>query len=181
MAFMVKKNIVKYIFTQNIDGLELKAGIPKEKIVFAHGTFDEGHCPTCKCEYDINEIKKGIEQGEVRTCSICNGPCKPHVVFYGEQLSESFFQKANEITSADLGIVMGTSLKVHPFSALPKLIHENDSWRIAINRSRIGNYKYDYLFSNSLYISGTTDDIVKQIIHDCNWDKEFNDFICKTD
>ena len=34
MNFFVHKNIVKYIFTQNIDGLEIKAKMPDKKINF---------------------------------------------------------------------------------------------------------------------------------------------------
>ena len=45
--FLVKKNIVKYIYTQNIDGLEIKAKIPNEKLIFAHGNFYTGNCPKC--------------------------------------------------------------------------------------------------------------------------------------
>ena len=47
MNFILTKNIVKYIFTQNIDGLEIKAKIPEEKLIFAHGNFYKGHCVKC--------------------------------------------------------------------------------------------------------------------------------------
>ena len=32
------------LFTQNIDGLELLAGLPMEKMVFAHGSFSSASC-----------------------------------------------------------------------------------------------------------------------------------------
>ena len=32
------------LFTQNIDGLELLAGLPQDKMVFAHGTFSSASC-----------------------------------------------------------------------------------------------------------------------------------------
>ena len=32
------------LFTQNIDGLELIAGLPEEKLVFAHGSFASASC-----------------------------------------------------------------------------------------------------------------------------------------
>lgn len=32
------------LFTQNIDGLELLAGLPEEKMVFAHGSFSSASC-----------------------------------------------------------------------------------------------------------------------------------------
>jgi len=45
--FLVKKNIVKCVCTQNIDGLEIKAKIPNEKLIFAHGNFYTGNCLKC--------------------------------------------------------------------------------------------------------------------------------------
>ena len=48
MNFFVHKDIVRYIFTQNVDGLEIKAKIQEEKIVYVHGNALEGHCPLCK-------------------------------------------------------------------------------------------------------------------------------------
>lgn len=175
MNYIVNKGLVKYVFTQNIDGLELKAGIPKEKIVFAHGSFAEGHCPQCKISVDINLINEGIQKGEVYRCKECNGPCKPNVVFYGEQLPDSFFDKGHSIDDSQLGIVMGTSLKVQPFSFLPRMLGEK-AWRVSINRSLIGKFRYDYLSANSLFLKGTTDEVVEKLIKDCEWEEDFKKF-----
>ena len=172
----LKKQIVKYIFTQNIDGLELKARIPKEKIVFAHGNFNEGHCPLCKEERDINVINQGVKEGKVVYCEKCGTPCKANVVFYGEQLSEEFYMKAREIKDGDLGIVMGTSLLVQPFAMLPKLLGDN-AWRVVVNRSLVGKYGYEFLSENSLFIKGNTDEVVKEIVKECGWEEEFGEFV----
>lgn len=171
-----KKQIVKYIFTQNIDGLELKAKIPKDKIVFAHGNFNEGHCPICKEQKDINEINQAIQNDKVVYCDKCGAPCKANVVFYGEQLSEEFYQKAKEIKEGDLAIVMGTSLLVQPFAMLPRLLPEH-AWRVVINRSVVGKFGYEFLSENSLFIKGNTDEVVKEIVKECQWEKEFEEFV----
>ena len=65
MNFLVHKNVVKYIFTQNIDGLEKKAKIPDEKLVFAHGNFYTGHCAQCNIPIDIKKINEGVKKGKV--------------------------------------------------------------------------------------------------------------------
>ena len=44
-------NMLKRIYTQNIDGLEMVAGIPEEKIVHSHGTFQTAKCLNCKTNY----------------------------------------------------------------------------------------------------------------------------------
>ena len=45
MSFFVKKNIVKYIYSQNIDGLEIKAKIPNDKSFFHMVIFIPGIVP----------------------------------------------------------------------------------------------------------------------------------------
>ena len=176
MNYMTSKNIVKYVFTQNIDGLELKAKIPEEKIVFAHGTFTQGHCPQCKISVDINKINKGIEEGVVVKCDTCGGPCKPNIVFYGEDLGERFYEKIQESNDFDLVIIMGTSLQVDPFASIPRLMTTN-SWKVVFNRTRVGKFLYDFLFSNTLFVKGTTDDTVKQFLKDVDMLEDFKNFV----
>ena len=120
MNFLTKKDYIKYIFTQNIDGLEIKAKIPKEKLIFAHGNFIEGHCAKCHEDIDIEKINEGINKGEVYYCPKCKAPCKPKIVFYGESLPKRFFDCINDISDIDLIIIMGTSLKVYPFAGIPE-------------------------------------------------------------
>lgn len=38
------KGLLRRCFTQNIDSLEHLAGVPREKVVAAHGNFDTAHC-----------------------------------------------------------------------------------------------------------------------------------------
>ncbi|XP_064417425.1 NAD-dependent protein deacetylase sirtuin-3 isoform X1 [Latimeria chalumnae] len=42
-----EKGLLLKMYTQNIDGLERKAGIPSEKLVEAHGTFSTASCHSC--------------------------------------------------------------------------------------------------------------------------------------
>ena len=176
MNYLVMKNIVKYVFTQNIDGLELKAKIPEDKIVFAHGTFTQGHCPQCKINIDINKINKGIEEGTVVKCEICGGPCKPNIVFYGEDLGDRFYEKIQESGEFDLVFIMGTSLQVNPFASIPKLM-TTPSWKVVFNRDKVGRFLYDFLFSNTLFIQGTTDDLVKKFLNDVDLLDDFKNFV----
>lgn len=47
ISFLNHKNLLDMNFTQNIDCLELKAGIPESKIVAAHGDLSGVKCPRC--------------------------------------------------------------------------------------------------------------------------------------
>ena len=106
MNFFVHKNLVKYIFTQNIDGLEIKAKIPEEKLIFAHGNFYKGHCGNCDKEIDIEKINEGIKNDKIYYCPVCNGPCKPNVVFYGENLPVRFFEKLDECRKNNINLII---------------------------------------------------------------------------
>ena len=55
MGFLCNvKKIVLRIFTQNVDGLELLARVPRKKMTFAHDTITEAGCPECLQEYVLN-------------------------------------------------------------------------------------------------------------------------------
>ena len=103
MRYLIQeKGIGKMIFTQNIDSLELKAGIDKSKIVFAHGNSSEAHCAKCNEEIDIEEVRECIKNFEVKKCPKCSGPCKPKIVLYGENLPNNFYENTPILCDADL-------------------------------------------------------------------------------
>ena len=176
MNFLVSKNIVKYVFTQNIDGLEIKAKIPPNKLIFAHGNFLSGHCAKCYKEIDIKKIEDGIQKGEVYYCPDCSGPCKPKIVFYGENLPKRFYECLDNIDDVDLVIIMGTSLKVYPFAAIPDSVNENASI-LVFNMEKVGMFSYNLIKENELFIKGKTDENVLKFLEDVMMYDEFEIFI----
>ena len=183
MSFLNHKGLVQVIFTQNIDSLESKASIPLEKVVFAHGNFVEAHCSGCQKDCEVDLLEKHICEGKVLFCEDekCKQPIKHKIVFYGENLPPKFFEKMNEIEDCDLGIVMGTSLKVMPFNFLPYKL-KNTSWRVVANMEKVGSeggsgFNYDNLSSKDLFLGGKTDEIIHRILKDCGWQEEFENFV----
>ena len=81
----------KYL-TQNIDNLEESAGFALDDIIQAHGANFGATCAKCKKASDREELHKGVSEGTVVRCKRgdCNGPIKPDIVFFGEQLPETF-------------------------------------------------------------------------------------------
>ena len=73
-------------FTQNIDTLERRAGIPGDKIVEAHGSFANQHCIECGTEYDDEKMRHALKTGEIAKCPECEGLVKPDIVFFGESV-----------------------------------------------------------------------------------------------
>lgn len=50
----------------------------------------------------------------VPRCTVCAGLVKPDVVFFGEALPERFFLHVVDFPTAELLLILGTSLKVCP-------------------------------------------------------------------
>lgn len=140
VALLDEKHMLMKLFTQNIDCLERRAGVPGEKIIEAHGSFATQRCIECKTEYPDDLMKEAVNSGHVPHCIVpqCNGLVKPDIVFFGEQLPESFHQNRGAPAQADLVIVMGTSLSVQPFASLPMFARE-ETPRVLINKEAVGD------------------------------------------
>ena len=122
ISFLNKKGILDINFTQNIDCLEIKSGLPEDKLIAAHGNLSGAHCIKCKGTESMEVFREHARQGKILYCQKCkNIPIKPSVVFFGENLPKKFFDSMPKINEADLGIIVGTSLVVSPFSSLPEL------------------------------------------------------------
>lgn len=54
---LASKGLLQRHFTQNIDTLERVAGVPSDKLVEAHGSFNSAHCIGCRRRYSPAYIK----------------------------------------------------------------------------------------------------------------------------
>ena len=104
LAWLHNQGWLTRVYTQNIDGLELHKDVVamtkhasdyRDRVVQAHGSMRDGS-----------------------------------VVLYGDKLSERFYQACEHDFGAsenpvDLVVVMGTSLQVAPFCAIPNLVPHN--------------------------------------------------------
>ncbi|KAJ5724926.1 NAD-dependent protein deacetylase hst2-1 [Penicillium malachiteum] len=155
-------------FTQNIDCLERQAGVPGEKIIEAHGSFATQRCIDCKVEYPDDKMKDFVAKSEVPHCLECNGLVKPDIVFFGEALPREFHLNSQLPASADLCIVMGTSLTVHPFAALPQRCSPGTP-RLLINMQRVGGMGGR---PDDVLLLGDIDEGVRKFARALGWEEE---------
>ncbi|KAK9704263.1 Sir2 family [Popillia japonica] len=127
-------------YTQNIDTLERVAGVPDEKLVEAHGTFNKGHCLACRKSYTQDWMKDKIFADDIPPiCDDCPGVVKPDIVFFGENLPEKFHKSiTTDFSKCDLLIIMGSSLTVQPFASLIDRAPDGCP-RLLINREKAGH------------------------------------------
>ncbi|KAI0345868.1 NAD-dependent deacetylase sirtuin-2 [Trametopsis cervina] len=153
------RKLMKMCFTQNIDTLERIAGVPDEAIVEAHGSFANQHCIECGSWYDGYKLKDQILRGEIAYCYECGGLVKPDIVFFGESLPQRFHNTIGKLRSADLLIVIGTSLTVHPFASLTQLVPEGCP-RVLINMDIAGDFGTR---ADDVLLLGKSDEVVRQL------------------
>ncbi|KAJ5551614.1 hypothetical protein N7535_000441 [Penicillium sp. DV-2018c] len=170
LSLLAKKNLLHFLFTQNIDGLEQYAGVPKEKVLYTHGNWKSQHCYKCQSIYPDDLMNKAIRAGEVPYClgDGCGGVIKPDVVFFGQALPAEFEEKEKEVLEADLMLVMGTSLKVAPCSRLPGLVKRGVP-RVLINNEKAGDLGNR---DEDVCILGTCDDVVRRLAGAVGWWEE---------
>ena len=72
------------------------------------------------------QVEEAIKADQIPTCDSCTtGVIKPDIVFFGEELPGRFKELRDaDFKECDLLIVMGTSLKVQPFSSLVHAVEE---------------------------------------------------------
>jgi len=149
-----EKGMVAHYLTQNIDNLESKAGFTEEQINQAHGANFGAICAKCQRNQDQVELQKCISKGEVMYCKLktgmakksdCEGPVKPKITFFGEQLPTKFLNVLNKIGDpgeCDLLIVIGTALAVHPFASIVDEVSDKTP-KVLINMTTTECYDFD--------------------------------------
>jgi NAD-dependent deacetylase len=104
---------IKAVITQNIDNLHQMAG--SEKILELHGTLSRFYCCDCLKNYSPDYVKS---LQTVPKCE-CGGIIRPDIVLYEESLDERILVESIQyINNAEILIMAGTSLAVHPAAGL---------------------------------------------------------------
>ena len=73
---------------------------------------------------------------------------------------------------------MGTSLKVHPFASIPYLTNR-DAYVMVFNMEEVGQFEYNHLSTDAIFIGGKTDQNIIKFLKDINLCDEFAEFIKK--
>ncbi|EAU86331.2 Sir2 family histone deacetylase Hst2 [Coprinopsis cinerea okayama7 len=165
VRLLVEKGLLLRCFTQNIDTLERRAGVPADKVIEAHGSFATQRCIDCKAPFDDARMKEHILQKKIARCDRCKGLVKPDIVFFGESLPNEFIRAVPQIAQADLLIVLGTSLTVQPFASLAGMANDRCP-RVLINLDRVGDFGRQ---PDDVILLGKCDDIVKDLCRELGW------------
>jgi NAD+-dependent protein deacetylase sirtuin 2 len=192
IRLLQEKGLLLRHYTQNIDTLEREAGIDPELLVEAHGSFGEAHCVDCLGEVAASDVKEAAFADVIPHCSYCKGLIKPNIIFFGERLPSRFHDLLEEdFPSADLLIVLGTSLKVEPFASCIDRVGP-ECIRLLVNREKVGVYsEWDpmtrmmmgkvgdgFLFDEpqknwrDVFAAGSCDAVLEEMVAVLGWESE---------
>ncbi|KAK0632192.1 DHS-like NAD/FAD-binding domain-containing protein [Immersiella caudata] len=172
ISLLAKKGLLHQLFTQNIDCLERAAGIPSELIVEAHGSFATQRCIECRTPYPDDLMREHVSRAQVPRCirgpTECDGFVKPDIVFFHEALPTLFYDRKDLVDHADLALVLGTSLQVHPFAGLPEYVREGVP-RVLFNMERVGSLGS---LADDVLELGDCDGGIRKLADELGWSDE---------
>ena len=111
---------LQYTISQNVDGLHLRSGIPRDRLAELHGNLFMEICESCSKEIMHPEDLGGVGfKPTGRKCE-CGGIFRDFVLDWDDALPEIDLELSQQHSNeADLAICLGTSMQMEPASLLP--------------------------------------------------------------
>lgn len=115
LVALERRNYIKFVISQNVDGLHLRSGFPCNRISELHGNMFIEECEKCHSKYVKNEIVKTMAlqlTGDV--CSLkkptgrfCRGKLRDTILDWEDNLSETALEVSEQnCKSVDLFLTM---------------------------------------------------------------------------
>ncbi|XP_045463580.1 NAD-dependent protein deacetylase Sirt6 [Harmonia axyridis] len=128
LKHLVDKGFIRYIVTQNIDGLHLKSGVSRKNLAELHGNMFTEQCNICKSQFVRKNATTTVGQKLLgANCKrviargrSCRGKLADTILDWEANLPEEDLEMADYHSSvADLNICLGTTLQIVPSGNLP--------------------------------------------------------------
>lgn len=175
LRLLQDKGLLLRLYTQNIDGLERAAGIPDSRLVEAHGSFASATCTVCRRASPMEGFWDAVMGDRVPSCSVCTGIVKPDIVFFGEALPQRFLLHVVDFPTADLLLILGTSLQVEPFASLSEAVRSSVP-RVFMNQEAAGALAWRPRSRDVLQL-GDLVDSVDRLVELLGWTEELKDLV----
>jgi NAD-dependent deacetylase len=121
------------VVTQNTDGLHQDAGTAR--VIELHGSGRTVQCLDCGTREARRDVQQRLEVQMPPRCRICGSVfMKPTVVLFGEPMPAGAVAEAKVLAeSADLMLVVGSSLLVYPAAEIPLIAVRTGAPMIVVN------------------------------------------------
>ncbi|XP_058019618.1 NAD-dependent protein deacylase sirtuin-6 isoform X5 [Ahaetulla prasina] len=135
--------ILHFLVSQNIDGLHVRSGFPRDKLAELHGNMFVEECMKCGKQYVRDTIvgTMGLKPTG-RLCNVskhrglrsCRGKLMDTILDWEDSLPDRDLNLASEASRrASLSITLGTSLQIKPSGNLPLLTKKKGGKLVIVN------------------------------------------------
>ena len=123
------------LITQNIDGLHLRAGNSRERVVEVHGNLHQVICLECGRKGPMQETLARVRAGEADPpCRECGGILKSDTISFGQALVPEVIERAiTAAHEADLLLAVGSTLQVYPVAGAVPIAKQSGARVVIMN------------------------------------------------
>uniref|UniRef100_A0A8C5SIB3 NAD-dependent protein deacylase sirtuin-6 n=1 Tax=Laticauda laticaudata TaxID=8630 RepID=A0A8C5SIB3_LATLA len=161
--------ILHFLVSQNIDGLHVRSGFPRDKLAELHGNMFVEECMKCGKQYVRDTIvgTMGLKPTG-RLCDVskqrglrsCRGKLMDTILDWEDSLPDRDLNLASEASRrASLSITLGTSLQIKPSGDLPLLTKKKGGKLVIVN---LQPTKHDR--QADLRIHGYVDEVITKLM-----------------
>uniref|UniRef100_A0A0B6ZQJ5 protein acetyllysine N-acetyltransferase n=1 Tax=Arion vulgaris TaxID=1028688 RepID=A0A0B6ZQJ5_9EUPU len=166
LVALERAGIVKYVVSQNIDGLHLKSGFPRNRLSELHGNMFIEECNKCGYQYIkkycVPTMARNMTGGsctQIKSRGTCRGKLIDTILDWENSLPEQDLNTAVEqCKKSDLTICLGTSLQILPSGNIPLLTKKNGGKIVIVN---LQPTKHDK--KCDLKIAAYVDDVMRRL------------------
>ncbi|XP_072524759.1 NAD-dependent protein deacylase sirtuin-6 isoform X2 [Salminus brasiliensis] len=160
---------LKYLISQNVDGLHLRSGFPRDRLSELHGNMFVEECEKCGKQY-VRDTVIGVmglkptgrycEVTRSRGLRACRGKLISTILDWEDSLPDRDLNRADEASRrADLALTLGTSLQIKPSGDLPLLTKRTGGKVVIVNLQPTKHDKHAHLG-----IHGYVDEVMGQLM-----------------
>uniref|UniRef100_A0A3B4Y1C7 NAD-dependent protein deacylase sirtuin-6 n=1 Tax=Seriola lalandi dorsalis TaxID=1841481 RepID=A0A3B4Y1C7_SERLL len=160
---------LKYLISQNVDGLHVRSGFPRDMLSELHGNMFVEECEKCGRQY-VREKVIGVMglKPTGRYCDVvrsrglraCRGKLISTILDWEDALPDRDLNKAEDASRrADLALTLGTSMQIKPSGDLPLLTKRKGGKIVIVNLQATKHDKHAHL-----RIHGYVDEVMKQLM-----------------
>ncbi|XP_061456746.1 NAD-dependent protein deacylase sirtuin-6 isoform X1 [Rhineura floridana] len=166
---MQRAGILRFLVSQNVDGLHVRSGFPRDKLAELHGNMFVEECMKCGKQYVRDTVvgTMGLKPTG-RLCDVskhrglrsCRGKLMDTILDWEDSLPDRDLNLASEASRrADLSITLGTSLQIKPSGDLPLLTKKKGGKLVIVNLQPTKHDKHA-----DLRIHGYVDNVVVKLM-----------------
>ncbi|XP_051769140.1 NAD-dependent protein deacetylase sirtuin-6 [Ctenopharyngodon idella] len=160
---------LKYLISQNVDGLHLRSGFPRDRLSELHGNMFVEECEKCGKQYvrdtvigvmGLKPTGRNCEVTRSRGLRSCRGKLISTILDWEDSLPDRDLNRADEACRrADLALTLGTSLQIKPSGDLPLLTKRTGGKVVIVNLQPTKHDKHAHLL-----IHGYVDEVMSQLM-----------------